>query len=50
MVLGKPLLMWGKVTNPENGYKLWESPKMEKELKKSKGYSQMDVKYSIKVT
>lgn len=38
MILIKSLLMWGIVTNPGNGYRLWEIPKTKKELKKLKGY------------
>ena len=38
MMLENPLLIWGKLTNPGNGYRLWERPKTERELKKPKGY------------
>ena len=38
MMLGNPLLIWEKLTNPRNKYRLWERPKTERELKKPKGY------------
>lgn len=38
IILGSLLLMWGKLTNPGNGYMLWEIPGTERELQKPKGY------------
>lgn len=38
IILGSLLLMWGKLTNPGNGYMLWERPGTERELQKPKGY------------
>lgn len=38
MMLDHPLLILGKVTNPGNGYGLWERPKTERELKMSEDY------------
>ena len=38
MVGGRPLLTWGKVTNPRNRYELLERLKTEKEVETPKSY------------
>ena len=38
IMMGNPLLIWGKPTNSGNGHGLWERLEAKTELKKQKGY------------
>ena len=46
--LGSPLMIWGKLTNPRNRYRLWE--KTKDKIQEAKWLSQSALKGPVKVT